>query len=332
MGEIVEEHGVERSDNETEVQDLVYSIAASPAFAEDGVCFAARQSGLYRSEDAGASWTPAYDSLNLETALPTMAVAVSPNFASDRRVFTGVAGGVMRSADTGRTWEGVLLPEPPPIVPALAISPGFDRDSILLAGTLEDGVFRSADRGSRWARWNFGLLDLQVFCMALSPYYGNDETVFVGTESGIFRSTNGGRAWREVDFSPELAPVLSLVISPGYTHDGEDEGSGVLFAGTESNGLYRSADRGRTWTRLGEEAITEPINGIVLSPGVSSPITILVALTDRLLVSRDGGESWSDWGTGASFEPGITCVAAPLGLDEGAPLLVGLSEGGVLTV
>jgi photosystem II stability/assembly factor-like uncharacterized protein len=321
----VEEHSVE-----TEVQDLVYSIAASPNFAEDGVCFAARQSGLYRSEDAGASWTPAYDSLNLETALPTMVVAVSPNFTSDRRVFAGVAGGVMRSVDAGQTWEGVLLPEPPPIVSALAVSPGFDRDAILLAGTLEDGVFRSADRGGRWARWNFGLLDLQVYCMALSPGFADDETVFVGTETGIFRSTNGGRAWREVDFSIELAPVLSLAISPDFTNEEEDERSGVLFAGTESNGLYLSEDRGRTWKRLGEDIITEPVNGILLSPGVSS--TILVALSDRLLVSRDGGESWSDWGTGATLEAGITCVAAPLGLDEGAPVLVGLSEGGVQTV
>jgi photosystem II stability/assembly factor-like uncharacterized protein len=265
-------------------------------------------------------------------ALPTMVVAVSPDFASDRRVFAGVAGGVMRSIDAGQTWEGILLPDPPPIVSALAVSPGFDRDSILLAGTLEDGVFRSADRGGRWARWNFGLLDLQVYCMALSHGFANDETVFVGTESGMFRSTNGGRAWREVGFSPELAPVLSLAISPDYANEGKDEGSGALFAGTESHGLYRSEDGGRTWTRLGKDTITEPVNGILLSPGISSPPTILVALSDRLLVSRDGGESWSDWGTGATLESGITCVAAPLGLDEGSPVLVGLSEGGVRTI
>jgi photosystem II stability/assembly factor-like uncharacterized protein len=326
------EHGAGHIENETQVQDLVYSIAASPNFAQDAVCFAARQSGLYRSDDAGASWTPVYDSLDLEAPLATMAVAVSPDFASDSCVFAGVAGGILRSVDGGQTWNAVLLPEPPPIVSALAVSPDFSRDSILLAGTLEDGVFRSADRGGRWARWNFGLLDLEVFCMALSPSFADDETVFVGTESGIFRSTNGGRAWREVDFSLELAPVLSLAISPGYASEEEGGGTGVLFAGTETCGLYRSEDRGRTWTRLGEDTITGPINGILLASGVSSPATILVALSDRLLISRDGGESWSDWETGASFESGITCVTAPLGLDEGSPVLVGLAEGGVQTV
>ena len=41
---------------ETEVQDAVYALATSPEFARDGVCFAARNSGLYRSDDGGGAW------------------------------------------------------------------------------------------------------------------------------------------------------------------------------------------------------------------------------------------------------------------------------------
>jgi photosystem II stability/assembly factor-like uncharacterized protein len=162
--------------------------------------------------------------------------------------------------------------------------------------------------------------------MSISPNFADDETLFVGTESGIFRSTNGGRAWREVGFPSDVAPVLSLALSPDYAHDG------TLFAGTESEGLYGSYDKGRTWTRLGAEAIPDTVNGIVLSPQFPAKPHILALLDDAVLVSRDGGQSWSDWKPGLSVAQGTASIAAPQGLDAAAPLLVGLVEGGVLRV
>jgi photosystem II stability/assembly factor-like uncharacterized protein len=162
--------------------------------------------------------------------------------------------------------------------------------------------------------------------MAISPYFAHDETLFVGTESGIFRSTNGGRAWREVSFPTEFAPVLSLVLSPDHANDG------ILFAGTESCGLFCSGDRGATWVRLGKNVVTDAVNGTVLSPEFPAKLDVLVMLSTALLVSRNGGQSWSDWEAGLAFEQGLASVAAPQGLDPGAPLLVGLVEGGVLSL
>jgi len=315
---------VDNTGEETRLQDLVLSLAASPNFAQDGICFAARTSGLYRSDDGGITWRSTYDSLALEAPLATTAVVVSPNFGSDRSVFAGAQGGVLRSVDGGKNWNVAILPSPPPLVSVLATSPNFAHDGTLFAGTVEDGVFRSADRGSHWSGWNFGLLDLNVLCIAISPDFADDETLFVGTESGIFRSTNGGRAWRDVNFPTDFAPVLSLVLSPGYADDG------VLFAGTESCGLFYSEDRGHTWERLGEDALTEAVNGIVLSPEFPAQPDVLAMLSTALLVSRDGGQSWSDWKAGLPLEQGLASVAAPQGLDPGATLLVGLVEGGVL--
>jgi outer membrane protein assembly factor BamB len=317
---------VDNTSAEPQIQDLVYSLATSLNFAQDGICFAARQSGLYRSDDGGITWRTTYDSLDLEAPLATTAVVVSPAFVSDGSVFAGVQGGILRSVDGGQNWNVAILPSPPPLISTLVVSPNFAHDGTLFAGTMEDGVFRSADRGSHWAAWNFGLLDLSVFSMAISPDFANDETLFVGTETGIFRSTNGGRAWREVSFPTEFAPLLSLALSPGYADDG------ILFAGTESCGLFYSDDRGRTWTRLGEDVIAEAVNGIVLSLVFPAPPHVLVMLSTALLVSRDGGQSWSDWKAGLSFEQGLASVAAPQGLDPGVPLLVGLVGGDVLPV
>jgi photosystem II stability/assembly factor-like uncharacterized protein len=311
---------------ETEIGDIAYSLAASPGFPQDRVCFAARSSGLYRSDDGGITWHPTYDSLDLEAPLATTAVVVSPAFESDRSVFAGVHGGILRSIDNGKSWHAATLPSPPPLVSTLATSPDFTHDGTLFAGTMEDGVFRSADRGSHWSAWNFGLLDLSILCMALSPDFANDETLFVGTESGVFRSTNGGRAWREVSFPTNFAPVLSLALSPEYT------GDGVLFAGTESYGPFRSDDRGHTWEHLGEDIAPDIVNGIVLSPEFPTKPHVLVASSTALLISCDGGRSWSDWKTGQIFEEGIASVVAPQGLEPGALLLVGLVGGSVLRV
>jgi photosystem II stability/assembly factor-like uncharacterized protein len=309
---------------EAEIQDIVYALAASPNFARDGVCFAARYCGLYRSEDGGATWRCAYDSLGLEEELNTTAVTVSPDFESDQTVFAGAQGAVLRSVDGGENWTVTYLTSPPPVVSTLVTSPHFAHDDTLFVGTVEDGVFLSSDRGGHFHRWNFGLLDLNVLAVAISPAFADDETLFVGTETGIFRSTNGGRAWREVNFPIAYAPVISLAISPDYANDG------VLFAGTESFGLFRSDDRGQTWARLGEGVIADLVNDVVLSLGFPATPDILAVLGAVLLISRDGGQSWTDWKVGLNLEQGVSAVAAPQGLEPGAPLLVGFVGGDVL--
>lgn len=318
--------------DEMPITEIVHALAASPDFARDGICFAARTSGLYRSDDGGYTWQLAHNPAKTEKPLPASAVVLSPHFAVDKTVFAGVPGAVMYSEDAGQTWHTVALSSPPPFVSALAISPHYAEDGCVFAGTVEDGVFRSGDRGAHWAAWNFGLLDLNVLSLAVSPDYARDQTLFAGTDSGMFRSTTGGRAWREVDAGPEgtrstdFAPVLSLAISPQYATDG------TLFAGSESLGLYRSSDRGRTWQRLGEDVLSGPINGIVLDPQYPTRPRILVLLHAALMVSADDGATWHEWRLNLPDDQGLTCVAAPLGLENGAPLLVGTTGGEVLVI
>ncbi|HNT75462.1 MAG TPA: hypothetical protein PKH77_10620 [Anaerolineae bacterium] len=295
------------------IQDIVYALHCAQT-----MCFAARASGLYRSTDGGRSWQSAYASLSLTQPLPTTSVVLSPDFAADRTVFAGVPGGVLYSLDGGETWRTVELGSPPPVVSTLALSPDFRRDGVLLAGTMEDGVFRSGNRGTHWAAWNFGLLDLAIFTLAISPNFAADEMLFAGVESGIFRSTNGGRAWREVTLPIGYEPVLSLALSPAYAQDG------TLFAGTESQGVWRSADRGQTWTQA--TATDGAVNGLLLAPDFPATPRVLALLDHTLLLSRDAGQTWRDHPTGLAD---MTTVHAPAGLTPGASLLVGTSHGEV---
>ncbi|MBN1247288.1 MAG: hypothetical protein JXC32_06490 [Anaerolineae bacterium] len=302
--------------------DLVYALAALPDLC---VCFAARATGLYRSDDGGSTWHYLYESLELEGPLPTTSVAMVPNYDGDahRGLFAGVPGGVLRSTDGGETWFATVLDSPPPAVSALAISPDFVQDGVLLAATTEDGIFRSANRGSHWARWNFGLLDLNVYSLAISPGFADDETLFAGVESGIFRSTNGGRAWREIELPVGFEPVISIALSPVYPDDG------IVLAGTETQGLLISEDRGGSWRRIGQTAIKAPVNSLLLSPGFEHRREILVLSESALLLSRDGGNTWA-------MVPGapdsMTAVLAPQGISPGCPLLIGQVGGEVASI
>jgi photosystem II stability/assembly factor-like uncharacterized protein len=303
--------------------DIVYDLAASPAFEVDSLCFAARRSGLYRSLDAGANWEPAFTSLGLQAQLPALAVTVSPDFDADRTVLCGVPGGLLRSIDAGVNWQVAKLPDPPPVISALAFSPDFRRDGLSFAATLEDGVFRSSDRGGRWVSWNFGLLDLNVLCLAASEHYEQDETLLAGADSGLFRSTNGGRAWREVDFPIDYAPVISLAISPGENQ------AGKIFVGTEAHGVFYSADAGDSWRQMDPQLADHPVNAILCDVS-NGRLDLLVVSGPGLFLSRDGGATWSSLELNSlTFGESITACIAPQGLAKGALVLLGLADGAV---
>jgi len=308
--------------DEIALEDTVFALAASPDYAADRTVYAARATGLYRSTDCGASWQPAYGSLSLQSDLVTSAVAVSPDFVRDRTVFAGGSGGVVCSYDAGQTWHVITLPTPPSIISCLAFSPTYADDGIAFLGTMEDGVYRSADRGQSWARWNFGLFDLRVLALDLSPDFSHDETVFAGTETGIYISKSGGRSWRPLSLPDEAAPILSLAVSSGFAHDG------VLWAGTDSTGLWVSADRGKTWRRSGAEELQVSVNALIISDQSSTEQQLLALATEGLLLSRDGGDTWTALAAELLAELEPSAVVAPVGI-EGV-LLVGLADGRVL--
>ncbi len=287
----------------TDLKQVVYDLATSPS----GVCFAASESGLYRSDDTGKTWHFAYESLTFETSPMTYSVALSPQFDTDQTVFAGIPGAVLRSSDGGQSWHGAGLGSPPPSVICLMVSPNYLEDGMIFAGTMEDGVFCSTDRGVHWFGWNFGLLDLNINCVAISPHFATDETLLVGTETGLFHSTNGGRAWREVALPDDELSVLSLVLT-----------SGLLLLGTDE-GLYRSDNQGRSWVRLTQD---EAVNAIE----VSNDDHILLA--GETQVYDLVGDSWNE--RSISVQAGITTMAAPNGLEK--PALVASAGGGLLWV
>lgn len=81
-----------------------------------------------------------------------------------------------------------------------------------------------------------------------------------------------------------------------------------------------------------EDVVTDSVDGMMLSPEFPAKTQGLVMLGEGLLISRDGGQSWSGWKSVLPFDQGMASVAAPQGLDSDAPLLLGLIRGGVLRI
>jgi len=293
-----------------ENQDYVYCLAASPSFRQDGLVFAAKKSGLYKSTDRGKTWSAAYATLKLSAPLPTTSAAVS--VVDDiTYVFAAVEGRVLRSLDAGLTWQIARLESPAPLITSLDVSPNFTRDGLLLAGTMQDGIFLSTDRGVTWQGWNFGLYDSNINALSFPADFTGEQAILAGAQSGVFVSVNGGRSWRDLDFPITAGPVVSVAVSVDQT----------FYAGTESRGLYRSEDAGATWKRIQTGAVE-----YILLDGEKQ---ILILRKGELLFSKDFGKSWHSRRM-KSVDSDISCLCAPLGLKSANPLVVGLANGEII--
>ena len=85
------------------------AIAFSPSFAHDRTVFVGQSTGLYRTDDGGATWHKSDAGLPLDDRGFTQvwAVAVSPNFATDNTVLIKTQDGLAISRDRGNTWVPV---------------------------------------------------------------------------------------------------------------------------------------------------------------------------------------------------------------------------------
>ncbi|PIQ99564.1 MAG: hypothetical protein COV66_10425 [Nitrospinae bacterium CG11_big_fil_rev_8_21_14_0_20_45_15] len=72
---------------------------------------------------------------------------------------------------------------------------------------------------------------------------------------------------------------------------GTPEGT-KLFVGAR-HGLFRSVDRGKTWTHLKEGLFSQDIRALALSPQM--PDIVYAGSPQGIFKSEDGGEHWSDW-------------------------------------
>src|SRR5262245_57134611 len=127
-----------------------------------------------------------------------------------------------------------------------------------------------------------------------------DMFYFGSVGGGVWKSNNSGRTWAPVFDSQSIASIGAIAVAPSspntvYVGTGETDVRSQISYG---NGMYKSADAGKTWTHIGLDD-TRQIGRVLVDP--SDPSIVFVAALghvyganpDRgVYRSQDGGVSW----------------------------------------
>ena len=157
--------------------------------------------------------------------------------------------------------------------------------------------------------------------LAVTGVRGQPEVFYFGAVGGgVWRSNDDGRTWKPIFDSEAIASIGAIAVAPSnpqiiYVGTGEADMRSDISCG---NGMYRSADGGKTWGHIGLED-SRQIARILVDP--KDPEKVFVAALGHaygpnaergVFYSKDGGKKWKrvlfhDENTGAidlAFEPG----------------------------
>lgn len=201
----------------------------------DSSMWAAGPEGLFRVEGEALSVVPQPE-VNLYCCCAI----------HDRVLVGGLPHGVAYSLSReGDDWQAGWMDNVEASVVVFASDPQVEATGVILAGTDGGGILRTVNRGQHWFTRNFGLETFTVLAVEWAPpapssVWPRWQYVFAGTEEGVYHSPNGGRGWRRSACDEAVYQVLA--VSPNFHEDG------AVLAGTEGSGLYRSTDRGHTFS------------------------------------------------------------------------------------
>ena len=210
----------------------------------------------------------------------------------DVDLYVGTAGtSVWFSRDRGESWirpyseSGLYLESR---VWALSAHPA--RPGTVLAGT-DQGIHRWDPVRSHWDHLPSPLDALDIWELVQSP--GDPDVWLAGTQpAALWRTEDGGRSWRPLDIP--FAKACIYVHVPRLTRivfDPKDPN--LVYAGVEIDGVWRSADGGRSFEKCRSEGlVSEDIHGLAVVHGPQGR-TLFATTNKGFSASRDDGESWT---------------------------------------
>jgi len=172
-------------------------------------------------------------------------------------------------------------------------------DSIVYIGSANGGVWKTTDAGVNWTP-TFSNVGSQSIG-AIHVETGNPQNVWAGTgdrfdgdcsgylSDGIFFSTDGGNTWAARNNGMSLSTVTSLATLPTNANVVLAAGFGDRCnqGGDSNGGIYRSTDKGATWTQVMDRKVED----LATIPGTST--VYASAPGSGVYRSTDGGANWT---------------------------------------
>ena len=205
--------------------------------------------GIWKSTDAGSTWTPLGDDL---AVIGISSIAIAPTNSNIIYVATGDADGgdtysigVMKSTDAGLTWNevGNLNGN----LRDILVDPGNENVVYVAAN---NGLFKSTNGGNNWSNIRSGSFrDIEF-----KP--SDAQTIYAAQADEVHVSTNGGTTWNVATGIPTGGNRIALAVTPAnnnYVYVLRADGSWGY------GGIYRSTNSGTSFTA--RNTTTDVFNG-----------------------------------------------------------------------
>jgi len=263
------------------------NVVADP---HDPRVFYAGANAVFKSDDAGDSWSRCGDG-------PTRVTALAADQNLPGVIYAGtLVGTLFRSTDGCGHWNvlfqrntGIMTPPP---VRLIVIHPADPRilflqhaSSIRLPGDL----LRSDDGGLTWE--GTSLQDpISRFVTALTFDPRNPQVLFAGTEEnqGFYRSSDGGASWTPIRNKISDSRVSFLVVDAST----EAIYVGLLPLPPLSSSLWKSLDGGLSFSFAGAGLPTIEVDDLVFDPRRAG-VSYVATQGEGVFVTRDSGKTWT---------------------------------------
>ncbi len=242
--------------------------------------------GVYVTNNAGAKWSAksllptasgvaSIDSANVE------AITFDPQDPDTLYLGTS-ANGMLVSYDNAESWQLIKEPEMRSgTVKSIAVDP---KDVCTVYVAKGANLMKTTDCLRSFDTQAFVETNGKAVDVVRTDWY-NDQNVWLGTAAGdIVKSTDGGKSWSTLG-RPKDA-LVDILVSNGDSR--------VVFAVTESKGIWRTTDGGAFWHVLTDElaAVGDLGKGRFMTQSKDGSIFYYVC-EYGILRSVDQGASWS---------------------------------------
>lgn len=226
---------------------LVTAIAVNPN-NNNVIYLGTAEGGVWRSGDAGNTWTPIFDQQPVLGIGEPAGVAIDPG--NTDTIYAGTS-----ARDQSR--EPATIDQP------------------------TAGLFKSTDGGASWVQLGSGYpasntgnagIFVGQFINVIIVDPADSNVVYLASSSGVYTSTDGGQNWTAAaGISGDSRALVLDPTSPAKAR--------ILFAGLDGNGVFWSTDGGATFTQTLGSSVLAPLAGtrnigrvaVALAPPTSVP-------------------------------------------------------------